>query len=172
MTGTPLNPHNEHYYTGGSSGGSAYAVAAGLLSFALGADGGGSIRIPSAYCGLYGLKPSHKRVSDSPTVGFAESCNVMGPMASSLANLEIAYRLMAIPDPKNTLSASFEAPQSYAAGYPRSQKVIGICKPWFDRADPAVLNACHAALAAYEDAGYQVIDIDLPYLLKASWLMH
>ncbi|KAL8775215.1 MAG: hypothetical protein Q9194_003801, partial [Teloschistes cf. exilis] len=59
--GTPLNPHNRNYYTGGSSGGSAYAVAAGLIPISLGADGGGSIRIPSAYCGLYGLKPTHGR---------------------------------------------------------------------------------------------------------------
>ncbi|KAI4268152.1 MAG: hypothetical protein LQ337_008012 [Flavoplaca oasis] len=59
VKGTPLNPHNPSYYTGGSSGGSAYAVASGLVPIAHGADGGGSIRNPAAYCGLYGLKPTH-----------------------------------------------------------------------------------------------------------------
>ncbi|KAF4611372.1 hypothetical protein G7Y89_g15641 [Cudoniella acicularis] len=63
--GTPRNPHNQMYYTGGSSGGAAYAVAAGLVPFALGADGGGSIRIPSSFCGIYGLKPTHARLEDT-----------------------------------------------------------------------------------------------------------
>ncbi|KAI4265128.1 MAG: hypothetical protein L6R38_009635 [Xanthoria sp. 2 TBL-2021] len=61
LKGTPLNPHNPSYYTGGSSGGSAYTVAAGLVPIAHGVDGGGSIRIPATYCGLYGLKPTHGR---------------------------------------------------------------------------------------------------------------
>ena len=97
--GTPLNPYNSNYYTGGSSGGSAYAVSAGLVPLALGADGGGSIRIPSAYCGIYGLKPSHGRISGSPTVGLAPSTGVFGPMACSMADLELSYRIMATPDP-------------------------------------------------------------------------
>ena len=65
--GTPFNPYSSNYYCGGSSGGSAYAVAAGLMPFTLGHDGGGSVRIPSAYCGLFGLKTSHGRVSYRPT---------------------------------------------------------------------------------------------------------
>ena len=63
--GTPPNPYNASYYTGGSSGGSAYAVAAGLVPIALGNDAGGSIRIPAAYCGAWGLKTTHGRVSGS-----------------------------------------------------------------------------------------------------------
>lgn len=70
--GTPRNPNNEHYYCGGSSGGSAYSVAAGLLPFTMGNDGGGSIRIPSGYCGMYGLKPSHGRVSIRPSSNLAK----------------------------------------------------------------------------------------------------
>ena len=67
VAGTPLNPYNSQYYTGGSSGGSGYAVGSGLVPFALGCDGGGSIRIPSSFCGVYGLKTSHARVSEHPT---------------------------------------------------------------------------------------------------------
>lgn len=165
VTGTPLNPHNRSYYPGGSSGGSAYAVSAGLLPIALGADGGGSIRIPSTYCGIYGLKPSHKRVSDSPTVGLAESCGVVGPMASNMADVAIAYRIMALPNPSDPRSALFSPP---LPSDDLKRKVIGICKPWFDSADPAVLNACHAALAAYGSAGYEIIDINMPYLVEGQ----
>ena len=62
--GTPLNPHNQKYYTGGSSGGSACSVAQGICPIALGLDGGGSIRLPASFCGVYGLKPTHGRVSE------------------------------------------------------------------------------------------------------------
>ena len=67
LYGTPRNPNNENYYCGGSSGGSAYSVAAGLMPFAMGNDGGGSIRIPAAYTGIYGLKTSAGRVSIRPS---------------------------------------------------------------------------------------------------------
>lgn len=161
--GTPLNPHNPHYYTGGSSGGSAYTVAAGLLPVTLGADGGGSIRIPAAYCGIYGLKPSHGRVSGAPASGLASSCGVLGPMASNMADIEYAYRIMATPDPYDTTSSMFSFPLP-SPPLDSERKVIGIYKPYFEVADPAVLDACHAALRHYESAGYQVVDITLPYL--------
>lgn len=166
VTGTPLNPHNRKYYPGGSSGGSAYAVSAGLLPVALGADGGGSIRIPSTYCGIYGLKPSHKRVSNLPSIGLAESCGVMGPMASSIADVAIAYRFMALPNPDDPPSTLFTPPLPSKSL--NTKKFIGICRPWFDRADPPILNACHAALSAYESAGYEVIDIKIPYLVEGQ----
>ncbi|CAD6566541.1 MAG: hypothetical protein ASARMPRED_009090 [Alectoria sarmentosa] len=163
--GTPLNPHNPHYYTGGSSGGSAYTVAAGLFPVTLGADGGGSIRNPSAYCGLYGLKPSHNRVSGTPAASLAPSCGVLGPMASSMADLEYAYRIMAIPNPSDSISSMFPVP------VPRStpqDRVIGIYKPWFDLADASVLNACHAAISHYQSSGYKVIDITIPHLSEGQ----
>lgn len=163
--GTPLNPHNPHYYTGGSSGGSAYTVAAGLFPVTLGADGGGSIRIPSTYCGLYGLKPSHNRVSSFPTTSLAPSCGVVGPIASSVADLEYAYRVMAMPNPSDSLSSMFPVPVPTSA---KQDKIIGICKPWFDLADPSVLNACHAAISHYESSGYKVIDITIPYLSEGQ----
>lgn len=129
----------------------------------LGADGGGSIRIPSACCGIYGLKPSHGRVSGSPTVGLADTCGVLGPMASNMADLEYAYRIMAAPDPYNTSSMNFPNPVICT---PRrnSNKSIGIYKPYFDDSEPAVLNACNAALSHFQSAGYRIIDIHLPHL--------
>ena len=107
VTGTPRNPHNPDYYCGGSSGGSAYSVAAGLVPITLGADGGGSIRVPSSYTGLYGLKPSHSRVSGRPTRDLGCSVGVYGPISSSLEDLRLAYQVMAQPDPLSSHSAMF-----------------------------------------------------------------
>ncbi|OAX78690.1 hypothetical protein ACJ72_07000 [Emergomyces africanus] len=84
IIGTPRNPHNKDYYTGGSSGGSGYVVGAGLVPIALGADGGGSIRVPSGFCGIYGIKTSHGRVSGRPTARMAPTTGVFGTMASIL----------------------------------------------------------------------------------------
>ncbi|KAL8795823.1 MAG: hypothetical protein Q9195_001703 [Heterodermia aff. obscurata] len=164
---TPLNPHNPHYYTGGSSGGSAYTVSTGLLPITLGADGGGSIRIPSTFCGIYGLKPSHGRISASPTQRLAKSNGVYGPMASNMSDLEIGYRFMAIPDPNNSESSSFAPPRLNVLDSNRS-KTIGIYKPWFEQADPPVLNACYAALSHFKSAGYNKVDIRIPYLVEGQ----
>lgn len=80
-------------------------------------------------------------------------------------DLEIAYRTMAAPDPSNPVSAHFAPP---GTAYPSRPRVLGICKPWFDRADPAVLNACHAALQHYEAQGYTLVDINIPYLAEGQ----
>lgn len=167
--GTPPNPHNSHYYTGGSSGGSGYVVSAGLVPIALGADGGGSIRIPASFCGIYGLKPSHGRVSESPTCSLAFSCGVLGPLASSMADLEIAYRIMATPDPDNPSSRLFPPPNPPNTTTTHTPpKLLGIYKPWFDSADIKVLNLCNAALSAYQAAGYRLLDISIPFLVEGQ----
>jgi Asp-tRNA(Asn)/Glu-tRNA(Gln) amidotransferase A subunit family amidase len=82
--GTPKNPHNDQYYTGGSSGGAATAVSSGLIPVALGTDGGGSIRIPASFCGIYGLKPSHARLGHG-----GSTVTVAGPLAASIAALRL-----------------------------------------------------------------------------------
>lgn len=96
--GTPRNPHNRNYSTGGSSSGSAYAVAAGLVPFAFGADGGGSIRIPAAFCGIYGLKPTYGRLEDT-----SSTVVVTSPLAASMMDLEAMYRVLAQPDPFDSI---------------------------------------------------------------------
>ncbi|KAK7541214.1 amidase signature domain-containing protein [Phyllosticta citribraziliensis] len=163
--GTPLNPYNSHYYTGGSSGGSGYAVGSGLIPLALGADGGGSIRIPSQYCGIFGIKTSHGRVSLRPTSSLAKSTGVIGPMAANMADLEIGYRTLAQPDRLNPTSARFPPPPTSINLRASRPKVLGICKPWFDRADAPVKERCKAALDhLVQTQGYSVIDISLPNL--------
>lgn len=167
--GTPLNPYNNSYYTGGSSGGGAYSVASGLVPFVIGSDGGGSIRIPANYCGLYGLKTSHGRVSPAPLTTLDKSVAVLGPLASNMADLEVSFRILAQPDPAHFSSARFSPPKPLRG--PRS-KTLGICKPWFDRADPVVQEACHAALQYFtSQLGYEMIDISLP-LLNEGQIAH
>lgn len=167
--GTPLNPYNPHYYTGGSSGGSGYAVGAGLLPFALGADGGGSIRIPANYCGVYGLKTSHGRVSGRPTPSLAASTGVLGPIAANVADLEVAYRVMAAPDALHASSSLFTSPTSPSAltttTSPTRPKLLGICQPWLARADPPVRAAVQKTIDhLVSTRGYRTLDINLPLL--------
>ena len=138
-----MNPNHDNYYCGGSSTGSAYAVAAGLTPLCEGNDGGGSIRIPATYCGVYGLKTSHGRVSKRPSTDLARSTGVAGPIAANMIDLEIGYRIMAQPDPHDHDSSLFTPPGSNTA---RKLKVLGIYRPWFDRADPLVKSSCQKAI--------------------------
>jgi Asp-tRNA(Asn)/Glu-tRNA(Gln) amidotransferase A subunit family amidase len=164
--GTPRNPYNSSYYCGGSSGGPAYAVASGLIPFAIGSDGGGSVRIPSNYCGLYGLKPSHGRVSIAPLHNAGKSVTVYGPLASNMADLEVFFCVMAQPDPSQYSSSQFAPPKPLST--PRN-KVLGICRGWFDRADPVVQEACQLALQYLSSQlGYKIIDITLPFLFEGQ----
>ncbi|KAJ5096583.1 hypothetical protein N7456_007304 [Penicillium angulare] len=163
--GTPRNPHNKEFYCGGSSGGSGYAVGAGLVPIALGADGGGSIRIPSSFCGIWGLKTTHGRVSGAPSLSLAPTVGVLGPMASSIDDLAIAYRVMAAPAPESQdpTSSLFSQPVPPPADRKRT-KTIGIMPDWIDRAEPAVREVFDRALAYYRENGYNVVDISIPYL--------
>ncbi|KAG8533834.1 uncharacterized protein KY384_001575 [Bacidia gigantensis] len=166
LTGTPMNPQNPSYYPGGSSSASATTVSSNLLPLTLGVDGGGSIRIPSSFCGIYGLKPTHGRISRSPTISAAFSTSVAGPMAGSMKDLELGYRIMATPNPNDGVNVLFAPPLPPfpLPSFTTNPKVLGICRPWFDAADPAVLTICDDALSHYRTQGYDMIDISIPYL--------
>ncbi|KAK7897766.1 hypothetical protein LTR67_004396 [Exophiala xenobiotica] len=165
--GTPLNPHNNGYYTGGSSGGSAFVVASGIAPICLGVDGGGSIRLPSAFCGIYGLKPSHGRVSSRVDHEFNESVVVNGPMASSIDDLALGYRIMAQPDAVSNRSSGFANPllQSSQSIKIPGKKYIGIDRDWVNRSDQVVLDVFNTAIDHYvKTQGYEVVDIKIPFL--------
>ncbi|KAI9370073.1 amidase signature domain-containing protein [Aspergillus egyptiacus] len=173
--GTPKNPHNPDYYCGGSSGGSGYAVGAGIVPIALGADGGGSIRIPSSFCGVWGLKPSHSRVSGFPTVSLASTVGVLGPIAASIDDLALAYRIMATPAPasEDARSAAFPSPLAELNLSPPESRpknrTIGIMRDWLDRAEPPVRAVFDKALDFYRSQkNYSVIDISIPYVPEGA----
>jgi AtzE family amidohydrolase len=104
--GATHNPHDPRRVAGGSSGGSAAAVAAGLVPLTLGSDTNGSIRLPAALCGIFGLKPTYGRLSRAGTASFVDSLDHVGPFASTVADLAAAYDAVQGPDPADPACAA------------------------------------------------------------------
>lgn len=160
--GTPVNWNNPSYYPGGSSSGAGSAICAGLIPIGLGTDAGGSIRVPSSFCGIYGLKPTLHR-----TYTMKSSICVIGPMAATVSDLTIAYRLMSAPNPEDAVQRAF-AP-SIAPG-PAAKKTLGIYPAWFDQASPAVLEATKKAITHFsEQLDYEVVEITIPYIEEGQY---
>jgi len=162
--GAVRNPYDPARMTGGSSSGPAAAVAAGYCPIALGADAGGSIRIPAAFCGVFGLKPTFGRLSER---GVAPLCMTMahvGPIAACVRDLAIAYALMAGRDPADPNTGHQPAPTLAALDSSLAGRRIGVYKPWFEDAAPSVVQACSGMLDAFADAGVEIVEIDLPGL--------
>lgn len=158
--GTPVNPYNKGYYTGGSSSGSAAAVGWGLAPIAMGADGGGSIRLPASYNGVYGIKPSHNLVPCGCTQSIAPSVGVLGPIAATAGDLDIALKLC-LSAAKPALVAALPPPPK--------KKLLGIYRPWFEDCDPIYLSTVNTALETLTSKlGYSIIEIpSLPYLAES-----
>src|SRR3954471_9968945 len=97
--GPSRNPHDTTRMTGGSSGGSGSAVGGGLVPLALGSDTNGSIRVPSSFCGIFGLKPTYGRLSRARSFPFVASLDHLGPFARNVSDLALAYDVMQGPDP-------------------------------------------------------------------------
>jgi len=168
LQGTPRNPCHPEHYCGGSSSGSAAAVAAGLCPLATGADGGGSVRIPPAFCGVTGLKPTFGRLSTHGAVPLCWSVGHLGVIAACAADLALGYAVMAGPDAADELSRHQPAPA--LAGWNRTDLSglrIGVHGPWFRHADPEIVAACEAMLRRFEKAGAAVREIVLPDLEAA-----
>ena len=163
--GTPRNPYAPDRYTGGSSSGSAAAVAAGLCPIAVGADGGGSIRIPASFCGVVGLKCTFGRVSEYGAYPLDWSVAHVGPLAASARDAALAYALMAGPDPLDHISQTqppltlddFDNPDLRGLR-------IGVYRPWFEHATPEVTAVCQQMLLAFERLGAQIVEIEIPDL--------
>jgi len=161
---------------GGSSGGSAAAVAADLCLAATGTDTGGSIRQPAAFTGIVGIKPTYGRVSRWGIVAFASSLDQAGPMTKSVRDAAIMLQAMAGHDPKDSTSADIPVPDFEAAltGDIRG-KVIGIPKEYRMDGMPAEIEALWArGVEMLKDAGAEVRDISLPhtkYALPAYYVI-
>ncbi|MFP5503195.1 MAG: amidase, partial [Candidatus Sericytochromatia bacterium] len=163
--GTARNPYDPGRYPGGSSSGSAVATAAGYCPLALGADGGGSIRIPAALCGLVGLKPTFGRLSVRGAATLCWSVDALGPIAATARDAALAYAIMAGPDPADPDSRLQPAP--HLAGLDQGDLKglrLGVFRPWFEDADPEVVSRCSSLLSALAEAGAEIVEITLPDL--------
>lgn len=166
--GTPRNPYNPEHYTGGSSSGPAAAVAAGLCPLAVGADGGGSIRTPSAFCGLVGLKATYGRISEYGAAPLTWSMGHIGPLAANAVDAAIGYAVMAGPDAKDPNSWHQPAPTLEGWGETDlSDLTLGIYPPWFQHAVPGVVQRCQALLDLLAESGAQIHHITIPDLEAA-----
>ena len=159
------NPWDLERVPGGSSGGSAAAVAAGMVRIALGSDTGGSIRQPAALCGVVGLKPTYGRVSRWGLVAFASSLDQIGPIARNVKDCALALQIMSGFDPHDSTSSKREVPDMLVdLDTPIENLVIGVPRGFIDDGvHPAVKRAFDDAVAVYESLGAEVRDIDLPH---------
>ena len=170
--GTPWNPWDAgtHRICGGSSSGSGAAVAAGLCAGALGSDTGGSIRIPSALCGLYGIKPTYGRVSRAGVLPLAWSMDHVGPMCRTAADCAAMLGVMAGYDPRDATSSVLPVPDYMAAltGQVKGLRIGVLRSHFLVAAAPAVREMVEAAVKALQGQGATVEDADLPTMKHAA----
>jgi aspartyl-tRNA(Asn)/glutamyl-tRNA(Gln) amidotransferase subunit A len=163
--GPTRNPWALDRIPGGSSGGSAAAVAARMVPLAFGSDTGGSIRQPAALCGVTGLKPTYGRVSRYGLLAFASSLDQIGPIATTTSDVAVALRVISGHDSRDSTSVREEVPDFHAAltgslrgvrvGVPRALLAEGV--------EPDVVSAFDAAIAVFREQGATIVDIALPH---------
>jgi aspartyl-tRNA(Asn)/glutamyl-tRNA(Gln) amidotransferase subunit A len=157
--GPVRNPWDTNTSPGGSSGGSAAAVAAGIVPIAIGTDTGGSVRVPAALCGCYGLKVTHGRVPLEGVFPLASSIDTVGPLADSVDNLDRAYRVMSGDDREEPAPGKLR---------------IGIPQPWVDDApmSDAVGAVFGSTLETLSGLGHDIDTIEMPDVLPDPRLIH
>jgi len=173
--GPTRNPHDKTRVPGGSSGGSAAAVAAGMVPAAFGSDTGGSIRQPAALCGVVGVKPTYGRVSRYGLVAFASSLDQIGPFAATVEDAALLFEVVAGHDPMDSTSVSEPAPSVVAGlGDGVEGLRVGLTKEFVEGADADVAARVEEAARALEKAGAVVSDASVPaavYGLSAYYLI-
>jgi len=156
------NPHRLECTPGGSSGGSAAAVAAGLAPLALGSDTGGSIRQPAAFCGVVGLKPSYGLVSRYGLIAFASSLDQIGPLARGVDDAALLLEAVAGHDPRDATSSCRAVPPLRASGSIEGLR-LGLPREFFgDGLAPEVAAAVERAKSLLVDQGARAVDVSLP----------
>ena len=165
---TTVNPNDTSRVPGGSSGGSAAAVALSLAPFALGTDTGGSIRQPASFCGVVGLKPTYGLVSRSGVIAMASSTDVVGPFTSTVEDTAIVLDVIAGVDPLD--STMVPRQDSYLIDEkPAKKHKIGYVKEYLqDGIDESVISKVKESIELLKDAGHELIEVSLPSLPLAS----
>ncbi len=164
--GPTRNPWDLSRVPGGSSGGSAAAVAARICPIALGSDTGGSIRQPAGFCGIVGLKPTYGRVSRYGLVAFASSLDQIGPLTTNVCDAALALNAIAGPDSLDSTSADQPA-TDFAVDLDSHVRHLALGVPRQARSNanhPAVAQALDDTICFYRDLGATILDIDLPMI--------
>lgn len=163
--GPVKNPLNKKLVSGGSSGGSAVAVAAGMCTLALGSDTGGSIRQPASFTGTFGLKPTYGRISRHGLLAYASSFDQIGPFGNSLEDVALALEIMAGKDDYDSTASS--KPVVPYSSFDRPEKLkIAVIQESFETSgiDPEVTAKMHSVIDHLRDHGHQVDLVSFPYL--------
>jgi aspartyl-tRNA(Asn)/glutamyl-tRNA(Gln) amidotransferase subunit A len=174
--GATHNPHDVERVPGGSSGGSAAAVAADECLAALGTDTGGSIRLPASYCGVVGLKPTYGRVSRYGIIAYASSLDQVGPFTKTVRDTAILLGDLAGLDPRDSTCSAQPVPD-YEQALTSDVKGlrIGVPREFFvEGMDPEVERSVRSALASYEALGARTVEVSLPhtsYAVAAYYLI-
>lgn len=164
--GTVKNPLDVSKVAGGSSGGSAAAVAAGLCTASLGSDTGGSIRQPASFTGTYGLKPTYGRISRHGLIAYASSFDQIGPFTNSLEDTALLLQIMAGKDAYDSTASSREVPTAYMDGELPSKIKVAVLKESFETKgiDPEVVTATETIISDLRSKGHEVELVSFPYL--------
>jgi aspartyl-tRNA(Asn)/glutamyl-tRNA(Gln) amidotransferase subunit A len=164
--GPTRNPWNLDLIPGGSSGGSAAAVAAGEAPLALGSDTGGSIRLPAAFCSVTGMKPTYGAVSRYGLVAYASSLDQIGPICRDVKDLALVLNVICGHDPKDSTSVPMEHPDFTSfLEKPVKGMTLGVPTEFFSKLDnPEVARACAEARSVYESLGVSFTELSLPHL--------
>ena len=166
--GPSRNPWDPERTPGGSSGGAAAAVAAGLAPISIGSDTGGSIRQPAAFCGIVGLKPTYGRVSRYGLLAFASSLDQIGPLTQTVGDAALVLGVLAGHDPRDATSADVPVEDYTAALTGEAAGLrVGVPRVLLERGDAGIdsemLAAFRQALDAFAAAGVALVDVDLPH---------
>lgn len=155
------NPWDLRCTPGGSSGGSAAAVAARFCPVALGSDTGGSIRQPASYCGIFGFKPTYGRVSRQGLVAYASSFDQIGPLAHTHGDLALIFDVIAGPCPGDATTLDRQPGAARAPAVEMQAITFGICTALTDAMDKEARTNFHQSLASFQTAGGRIVEIDL-----------
>ncbi|MDH4943656.1 Asp-tRNA(Asn)/Glu-tRNA(Gln) amidotransferase subunit GatA [Sulfurimonas sp. C5] len=170
--GKTLNPHASDRVPGGSSGGSAAAVGAGLAIAALGSDTGGSIRQPAAYCGIVGMKPTYGRVSRYGLGAYASSLDQIGPMTQNVEDAAILYDIISGSDEKDSTNAKMDDKVVPNLNPTRKLKVAVLPK-YIENASADIKNAYKLAIESLKAAGHEIVErelMDAKYDISAYYI--